>query len=50
MREEGLCPVGGKRSYLGALGRAVARNDIPSFSDFDQRFRLDALKLNISLG
>ncbi len=39
VREEGLCPMGGTRSYLGALGRAIAKNDLPTFSDFDQRFR-----------
>jgi tetratricopeptide (TPR) repeat protein len=39
VREEGLCPVGGTRSYRGALGQAVASGDIPSFSDFDRRFR-----------
>ncbi len=39
VREEGLCPVGGTRSYLHELGLSLARNDLPAFTDFDRRFR-----------
>jgi tetratricopeptide (TPR) repeat protein len=39
VREEGLCPAGGPRSSLSALGKAVAGRNVPTFSDFDRRFR-----------
>lgn len=40
VREEGLCPVGGgQRSYVTALAKAIARDELPTLADFSGWFR-----------